>query len=97
MTRFHSNRDDSDYQLDLILNGGIDFADNIRGGLFEITIDSTSEQTLVHDLGFVPSGFIVILTTSEITLWASRLEDWTQDRLFFQSSATSQTVRLFVM
>lgn len=93
--RFDPNGD-IPFQLEKLLNSGIGFADNLEGGFVEIETTG-EEQEVQHGLGFTPSGFIIILRTDEVELWGTRLQDWDQERLFLQSSATNVTVRLFVM
>ncbi len=83
-------------QLDLILNRGIVFEDNVLGGFVEFT--STGEvQEIEHNLGFTPNGFVIILKTANMDIWATTLSSWNSVTLFLNTNASSQTVRLFVL
>jgi hypothetical protein len=93
------NRDqETNFQLDRILNHGIQFEDNVRGGYVEITLTG-EEQQVEHNLGYVPSGYLVILKSAEFDIWttADQLVKWTSTVLSLQSSVTNETARLFVM
>ena len=85
-----------EFQLTQILNDGIEFGDNIRGGLLEIET-TAAEQRIIHNLGFTPVGFIVIMREGQVDVWASNLLSWTKDVIFLTSDVASVTVRLFVL
>lgn len=85
-----------DFQLENILNEGIEFGDNIRGGFFEIVTNGL-RQKLIHNLGYTPTGFLVVSREGEGSVWSEDLTEWTKDVLFFGSSVPSQTVRIFVL
>lgn len=85
-----------DRQLEEALNGGLTLADNLRGASLEVTT-TTGVQKVNHGLGFVPSGFIVIFRSGEVSTWGVKEADWTTEELFLQSSVPNLKVRLFVM
>jgi hypothetical protein len=86
---------DTEFQLDRILNNGIEFADNMRGSLIEVTL--SGETRVTHGLGYTPMGFLVIFKDGEGDVWAARPRDWNSQTLYLASSATSLKVRLFVV
>ena len=87
---------DVEHQLDLMLNNGLTFVDNVDGGMFEITTTG-DVQELTHNLGYVPSGFIVLFISGEAMVWGENLESWTTSRLFLNANAANLRVRLFVV
>lgn len=87
---------DLEFQLDTILNGGIEFGDNVRGGFLEIETTG-EEQEVQHGLGYTPIGFLVIFKDAECVVWGKQLSNWNNESLFLQSNATNVTVRLFVL
>ena len=95
MTRFNPSGDIG-AQLDLLLNEGLELNDNFRGALLEVTLDA-GENTVQHGLGFIPTGFIVISKDKEGDIFSSRVNEWTEEALFLQSSVESQAVRLCVV
>ena len=52
---------DLDFQLNLLLNRGITLTDNVNGGLLSI-VTNGSEQKVIHGIGRVPVGFIILST-----------------------------------
>jgi len=95
MTRFEPEGE-VEFQLDLILNEGIELQDNLRGALLEVSVVA-GENTVQHGLGFVPLGYIVLYSEDPAIFSGSRIEDWTTEQIFLNSSATSPKVRLFVL
>lgn len=93
--RFYPEADQK-HQLNLLFNKGLDFNDNLRGGFVEFVTTGGSE-TIRHNLGFVPIGWIMIYNDALVSLYAEDVESWTTESLFLQSNAASVTVRLFVM
>ena len=87
---------DVEHQLDLILNGGIDFSSNVKGGMVEVTTTG-GEQEVMHGLPFIPNGFLVIAKEGPGDVYASRINEWDTTRLYLASSVQNLRVRLFVM
>lgn len=85
-----------DFQLENILNEGIEFGDNIRGGFFEIETNGQT-QRLIHNLGYTPTGFLVVSREGEVSVWSEDLTAWTKDVLFFKSNVANLKVRIFVL
>lgn len=92
--KYYHNQD-MKFQLGQILNGGIEFADNMRGAFVEFET-SEGENIIDHNLGYRPVGFIIIYRNGQVELWDSGTQ-WTQQTMYLQSSAPNVTVRLFVM
>ena len=87
---------DVPFQLEKILNEGLELVDNFRGALLEATLDE-GENEVQHGLGFRPVGFMLLLTSEDGRVRATREVDWTTERLFLVSSVKNQKVRLFVL
>ena len=87
---------DITFQLDRLLNEGLELQDNFRGGLFEVTLNA-GENTLQHNLGFIPMGYIVLYKSLTGDIFGARVEQWTKTELFLESSVSNQRVRLFVV
>ena len=50
---------DINFQLDQLLNQGLEFNDNLNGALLEVDLVA-GEKTVRHGLGFVPIGYIIL-------------------------------------
>lgn len=87
---------DVEHQVDLILNGNVDFGDNIRGGIIELRTVG-GEQEVLHGLPFTPNGFLVIAKEGPGDVYAARIDEWDTTKLFLASNVSSLRVRLFVM
>lgn len=88
--------DETDWKLEKILNNGIDFGDNVRGGFVEVKTTGETQE-VQHGLGHPPIGFLVILKDGPGDVYATRVEEWTKETLFLRSSVSNLTVRLFVL
>jgi len=92
----YESEGDQEFQLDKILNQGLEFPDNNRGASLEVSLVA-GENTILHSLGFVPIGYQVIYSENEAIIYGSRVAEWTKEEIFLVSNVTSPTVRLFVM
>ena len=90
-------------RLARIINGQITFGDgtdldNIKGKWITFTASAVAgaENTIAHDLGVVPPGFLIAKppTTGTVNLGATT---WTTSNLYLTCSAASQTVVIFVL
>ena len=84
------------YQLDKIINGGIEFEEHIRGTFVE-QILVLGENRIEHNLGYTPVGFNIILQEGQGDVWATRVSEWNSQSLWLESSVESLRVRLFVL
>jgi len=87
---------DVNFQLDRILNQGIQIQDNVRGALLEVNL-AAGENTVKHGLGFIPMGYLVLYSEAESTISGARVVDWTTEDMFMNSSVASPRVRLLVL
>ena len=87
---------DLGFQLDRLLNEGLEFNDNFRGGMLETDL-VVGENTVRHGLGFIPVGYLVIYPGTDGTFVGVRISEWTNETLFLNASVASQGVRLFVL
>lgn len=87
---------DTEFQLDRLLNEGLELNDNFRGALLEIDL-SEGENTVRHGLGFKPYGFILLVKDGPGEVYGTRLSEWTNELLYCGCDATSLKVRLFVL
>lgn len=88
--------EDTEFQLERMLNKGLEFQDNMRGSLFEGEFEDGVLE-IEHGLDVTPIGFIVIWKDGEGDIWATRLQEWNRTRLFLASNVSNLKVRLFVM
>lgn len=88
--------DETEFKLASILNNGITFGDNVRGGFIEVTL-AGGEQEVRHDLGFEPVGFLLIWKDGLGDVYADRVTEWDKETLFLNTDATNLKVRLFVL
>lgn len=74
-----------------ILNGNIQFGDNIRSqGPFDFTISTGSEVVgISHTLGFVPAGYLLVYQTTSAVIYAadSNTYPWTKSTIYLTASA----------
>lgn len=96
MTRFEPEGEVV-FQLDDLLNEGLELNDNFRGALLEIENVLAAENVIQHSLGFIPIGYWILYTEDPSIFSGARIEDWTTEQIFLNSSATSPRVRLFVL
>ena len=87
---------DIGYQLGLLLDGGIEFGQHIRGGHVEVTLVG-AETRVEHNLGYTPSGYILLRKDAEGDVWATRITEWDSVSLYLATSVTSLEVRLYVL
>ncbi len=95
MTRFNPDGDIT-FQLDNLLNEGLELNDNFRGALLELDIKE-GFNTIQHGLGFIPTGYIVIYKDVEGDIFGTRVGEWTEEVLFLRSSVRNRVVRLCVL
>ena len=87
---------DTEYQLNLLLNEGLELNDNFRGALLaELLVEGDNEVR--HDLGFIPFGAMILLKSGPGEIYGTRLTEWTNEILFLRCDVTKLEVRLFVV
>jgi hypothetical protein len=76
-----------------VVNGGIEFGNpktgslNIQGFWVKLlTPGANVEFTVNHNLGYIPSGIIIISVDSATVIYSSRLASWTTKQMFLKSS-----------
>lgn len=87
---------DVPYQLGLLLNNGLTFQDNVQGGFVSFTT-ALGVNTIQHNLGFIPIGWIMIYNEAEVSFYAEAPLTWTKNVMYLNASVASVPVRLFVM
>ena len=87
---------DLEYQLSLLLNGGLTFHDNLRGVIIDVDLVN-GVNTVRHGLGHTPTGYLVLVKQNEGDIYGTETTKWTSEILYLVSSAQSQKVRLYVM
>jgi hypothetical protein len=93
---------DIKYQLNLMLNEGLVFGDNIRGGFLEF--ETTGDvQEIRHGLNTVPPGFILISLNDDssgegpFSLWSVNMKNWTKELIYVRANSAGLTARIFVL
>lgn len=76
---------------------GVDF-DNIQGKWLTYATNgvANTEDTLVHGLGMIPIGFLVVLPPANGFVYRGATV-WTVDNLYLKCSQASQTSLIFVL
>ncbi len=87
---------DTEYQLNLLLNEGLELNDNFRGALLEVDLVE-GDNEIRHGLGFTPIGVILLLKDGPGEQYGTRLGEWTNEILFLRCDVSSLRVRLFVV
>lgn len=81
-------------------NGRIQFKENIRAsGIFTVEFTGSSDvQTVIHSLGIVPDGFLVISTNAAANIYAPTGSNytWTEKRAYLQSSG-AVTAKIYII
>lgn len=88
--------EDTEYQLNQLLNEGLEFNDNFRGALLEVDLVE-GDNTIRHGLGFKPYGAIILLQSGPGDIYGTRLTEWTNEIIFLRCSVKKLGVRLFVV
>jgi hypothetical protein len=87
---------DIGYQLGILLDGGVEFGQHIRGGHVEVTLDG-AETRVEHNLGYTPSGYFLMRKDGQGDVWATRITDWDSVSLYLATDVTNLGVRLYVL
>jgi len=89
--------------LSVVLNGGLGFGngtdkDNIAGKWVTYTTNAVAntEDTVAHNLGVVPVGFIVMIPPGSGTI-NKGTTSWTTTNIYLKCSAANQTAKLFLL
>lgn len=72
-----------------IVNGGLDFKDNIRSSvLTSIAFDGITVQTIPHTLGFIPNGYLVVYLDAAAVIYkpVGVQYAWTSSVIYLQSN-----------
>ena len=85
------------------INGGLGFGDgvdidNMVGKWITYTTNgvANTEDTIVHDMGVVPIGFLVMIPPESGTINKGTTA-WTASNIYLKCSAASQTAKLFLL
>lgn len=83
-------------QIVRLINGGLGLVDNFDGKMHTLTFSSANTDTaLVHGLGRVPSGYLVVRRSANMTVYDGA-NAWTPANAYLRaSSAGSITVFVF--
>ena len=85
---------------ELVFDGSVsdgDIGENIRGQfqLFTSNGSADTEDTIAHDLGFIPQGFFVTKLDKGAVVYDSGTT-WTTTNIFVKTSLASTAVELFL-
>lgn len=87
---------DTEYQLDRLLNRGLTLVDNHQGVVLNVDLELGVNE-IHHSLGFTPIGYIILVKQNEGDIYGTETDKWNEEILFLVSSVASQRVRLYVM
>jgi hypothetical protein len=87
---------DLEYQLQMMLNKGLTFVDNMDTVMLDVELDE-GVNTVQHGLGRVPVGYIVVLKQNPGDIFGTETNSWTSESLLLLSNVTSQRARLIVL
>jgi hypothetical protein len=88
---------DIPFQLDKLLNEGLEFHDNFNCACMDTFSLDEGENVIEHGLGFRPVGYLVIYKEVSGDIFGTRSDEWTNEKLFLVSSVPNQKVRLLVV
>lgn len=83
--------------LKTILNGGLLFSDNFDMKMVSFTANAVAdvENTVVHSLGKIPTGYIVYYQNAAGSLYDSGTS-WTSSNIYLKSSVGSVAYKILV-
>jgi hypothetical protein len=87
---------DQEYQLSMLLNKGLSFVDNIDAVQLDVDLVE-GVNTILHGLGRVPVGYIVVLRQNPGDIYGTETKEWTSETLILLSNVESQRARLIVL
>ena len=75
--------------------------ENIAGRFIQYTSNGSAdtEDTIVHDIGSIPVGYLVIWQDKAGSFYQGPITgtDWTKNNIYLKCSATSVTALLFIL
>lgn len=82
-----------------IINGRVDFADNIYCRRLEVVAGGTPnvDFTVQHGLGKIPLGYIANPASSAVIYDGADRADWTENTMTLRSSVAGVTIHLIVV
>ena len=86
---------DTDAQLQRLLNRGLTFQDNVRCAILEVELDF-GHTTIQHGLGFTPLGYIVIWQSGPEAIYGGPVNLWDEQSMVISSDA-AQDARIIVI
>ncbi|GAG16270.1 unnamed protein product [marine sediment metagenome] len=96
MTRRYYPEENTEEQLDYLLNSGLTFIDNMRCSILDLDLDEGLNE-IQHGLDYIPLGYFVIYKTEEGDIWGTDQQSWTESTLSLRSSVPNQKARLIVL
>jgi putative copper export protein len=93
------------FDITRAVNGNISFGNpkdgavNITGSWQELVTPNVSgtEFTLTHNLGYIPTGIIVVSLDLPAVIYASRKSSWTTKVAFFKANLASVALTGFII
>lgn len=87
-----------DKQVLEALSNNLSFHDNFKGGFVDITTPNPAgtELTVQHGLGYVPTGFIIVLKEGAGDVYASNVSSWDGEFLYIKSDTADLDIRIFI-
>jgi hypothetical protein len=77
-------------------NGRIVFGDNIKAsGPSVVAFTGAGVMEVIHNLGQVPTGFIVINKSATCDVWQASTA-WTETKIYLQSNAAANVTVLII-
>lgn len=78
-----------------IVNGNLNFTDNLRSVILNVTFPAANQDVkILHGLGVVPKGYIVIDSRTALTV--TRTQNSTDSEIVLSSTAAASDVKLLI-
>lgn len=83
-------------EIQQIINGNISFQDNFRGKIVDFNFTATNTDTrIVHGLGYVPSGYIVVQTNVGVVVNDGSIQTTSTDIWLKGNAISSGKILIF--
>ena len=75
---------DTDRQLDRLLNRGLTLQDNVRCAILHLEL-TEGEYEVRHGLGFVPLGYVILVKDAPVAIYGRDTNRWTSEVIYVQA------------
>lgn len=78
-----------------LIGGNLNFNDNFRGQIIDVSFTNGIELKIPHNLKFIPSGYLVTKTSTPMSVSVGTTQ-WTNSDIYLRSNATGTATVLII-